>query len=309
MDLVTGGAGFIGSHLVKALVAEGRRVRVIDDLSSGTRARLDAVADAIEFVEADLVGTDLEPVLSGVRRVFHLAAVPSVPRSVKEPLRSHAAAATATLRLLEGSRMAGVERFVLSSSSSVYGESGAVAKREDQRLDPVSPYGVAKAAAEGYARVYARLHGLHTVTLRYFQVFGPGQDPTSQYAAVIPIFATRALAGDELVIFGDGEQTRDFTFVENVVAANRRAGEAGCPKGGTYNIAGGDPRTLRDLIRSLADILGSEPRVRHAPARPGDIRHSRADTTLAASELGWRPHVAFEEGLRRTVDWYRNRPG
>jgi UDP-glucose 4-epimerase len=237
--------------------------------------------------------------------VFHLAAVPSVPRSVREPLRSHAAAATATLRLLGAARDAGVERFVLSSSSSVYGESGPSAKREDQRLDPLSPYAVAKAAAEGYARVYARLHGLHCVVLRYFQVFGPGQDPTSQYSAVIPIFITRALAGDELVVFGDGEQTRDFTYVENVVAANLRAAVADCPRGATYNIAAGAPRTLHDLIRALEAILGRTVRVRYAAPRQGDIRHSRADASLAASELGWRPHVSFEEGLRRTIAWYR----
>jgi UDP-glucose 4-epimerase len=305
VDLVTGGAGFIGSHLVRALVGEGRTVRVVDDLSSGIRARLDPVADGIEFVQADLVEVDLAPLLRGVRRVFHLAAVPSVPRSVKEPLRSHAAAATATLRLLGAARDAGADRFVLSSSSSVYGETGAAAKREDMRLDPVSPYGVAKAAAEGYARVYARLHGLHCVILRYFQVFGPGQDPASQYAAVIPIFVTRALRGDELPVFGDGEQTRDFTYVENVVAANLRAAEAECPRGSVYNVAAGSPRSLHDLIRSLDSILGRNVRIRYEPARPGDIRHSQADTTLAREELRWRPHVSFEEGLRRTVDWYR----
>ena len=307
IDLVTGGAGFIGSHLVKALVSDGRQVRVVDDLSSGLRSRLDAVADAIEFVQADLSETDLALLLGGVRRVFHLAAVPSVSRSVRDPMRSHAAAATATLRLLGAARDAGVDRFVLSSSSSVYGETGSAAKREDLRLDPVSPYGVAKAAAEGYARVFARLHGLRCVNLRYFNVFGPGQDPSSQYAAVIPLFVTRALAGEDLDVFGDGEQTRDFTYVENVVSANLRAAHADCPKGSTYNIAAGDPRTLHELIRALEGILGRTLRVRYSAARPGDIRHSHADTTLANTELGWRPSVTFEEGLRRTVDWYRGR--
>lgn len=308
VDLVTGGAGFIGSHLVHALVRMGRRVRVVDDLSSGRRERLDVIWDSIDFRETDLTQADIRPLLHGVSRVFHLAAVPSVSRSVREPLVSHGAAATATLRLLCAARDAGAERFVLSSSSSVYGETGTSAKREDQRLDPVSPYGVAKAAAEMYARVFARLYGLPTVALRYFNVFGPRQEPASQYAAVIPLFITRALAGDELAIFGDGEQTRDFTYVENVVLANARAATSG-NVGAVYNIAAGRPRTLHELIATLEEILEAKLRVTYRPARPGDIKHSFADTTLAARELGWTPTVTFEEGLRRTVEWFRGQAG
>lgn len=304
IDLVTGGAGFIGSHLVRRLLGEGRRVRVVDDLSTGKRARLDEVANVIDLVVADLTTADLDPLLRDVAHVFHLAAVPSVPRSVADPLTSHRSIATATLRLLIAARDAGVERFVLSSSSSVYGNADVSPKHEGLPIRPISPYAVAKAAAEGYARTFAQLYDLNTISLRYFNVFGPSQDETSAYAAVIPLFIRRALAEKPLQVHGDGTQTRDFTYVENAVDANVAAATSGAPPGGVYNVAAGDPRSVNDLIAALARCFGRDLAVSYGPARAGDVKHSHADTSAAQRELGWRPTVAFEEGLRRTVEWY-----
>ena len=305
IDLVTGGAGFIGSHLVRRLLGEGRTVRVVDDLSTGDERRLADVADRVELVRADLAADPLGPIVAGVARIYHLAAVPSVPRSVTDPVRSHASVATATLRLLVASRDAGVGRVVLSSSSSVYGETDVSPKHEGLPLRPLSPYAVAKAAAEGYARVFASLYGLHTVTLRYFNVFGPSQDPASAYAAVIPIFITRALAGETLVVNGDGTQTRDFTYVDNVVDANLAAASAPAPPGSVYNVAAGSPRSILDLVASLERLLGRTLPVRHQAPRAGDIKHSHADLSAARRELRWEPRIAFDDGLARTVEWYR----
>jgi len=307
MDLVTGGAGFIGAHLVTRLVHEGRRVRVVDDLSTGMLDRLAPVRGSIELVRADLAAADLTPIVAGAERVFHLAAIPSVPRSVRDPLTTHHASATATLRLLLACRDAGVGRVVLSSSSSVYGDSEVSPKHEGLATKPLSPYAVAKLAAEGYARVFASLHGLGTVTLRYFNVFGPWQDPASAYAAVIPIFITRALRGEPLPVFGDGTQTRDFTYVDNVVEANLKAAAAEVPGGRVYNIAGGAPHSLADVVAALSAFAGRELTVDYRPPRPGDILHSHADVSAAARELSWRPSVPFAEGLRRTFEWYRQR--
>ena len=307
MDLVTGGAGFIGAHLVTRLVHEGRRVRVVDDLSTGMLDRLAPVRGSIELVRADLAAADLTPIVAGAERVFHLAAIPSVPRSVRDPLTTHHASATATLRLLLACRDAGVGRVVLSSSSSVYGDSEVSPKHEGLATKPLSPYAVAKLAAEGYARVFASLHGLGTVTLRYFNVFGPWQDPASAYAAVIPLFITRALRGESLPVFGDGTQTRDFTYVDNVVEANLKAAAAEVPGGRVYNIAGGAPHSLADVVAALSAFAGRELTVDYRPPRPGDILHSHADVSAAARELSWRPSVPFAEGLRRTFEWYRQR--
>ncbi|MBI4348324.1 MAG: NAD-dependent epimerase/dehydratase family protein [Elusimicrobia bacterium] len=306
-DLVTGGAGFIGSHLVGSLVGQGRRVRVVDDLSTGDERRLDGVASRIELVRADLATADLRTIMEGVERVFHLAAVPSVPRSVRDPVRSHHASATATLRLLTAARDAGVRRVVLSSSSSVYGDTAVLPKHEGIAPSPVSPYGVAKLAAEGYGRVFARLFGLSTVALRYFNVFGPSQDPSSEYAAVIPLFVTRALSDAPVTVFGDGEQTRDFTYVENAVQANLAAAEAAIEGGRAYNIAAGSPVSVNGLIAAIERTLGRPVRVEHRQPRVGDILHSSADVTAAARDLGWRPTVRFDEGIRRTIAWYRER--
>jgi len=307
VDLVTGGAGFIGAHLVTRLVHEGRRVRVVDDLSTGMLDRLAPVRGSIELVRADLAAADLTPIVAGAERVFHLAAIPSVPRSVRDPLTTHHASATATLRLLLACRDAGVGRVVLSSSSSVYGDSEVSPKHEGLATKPLSPYAVAKLAAEGYARVFASLHGLGTVTLRYFNVFGPWQDPASAYAAVIPLFITRALRGESLPVFGDGTQTRDFTYVDNVVEANLKAAAAEVPGGRVYNIAGGTPHSLADVVAALSAFAGRELTVDYRPPRPGDILHSHADVSAAARELPWRPSVPFAEGLRRTFEWYRQR--
>lgn len=309
MDLVTGGAGFIGSHLTRRLLREGRSVRVVDDLSTGKSERLADLRGRIDFVQADLARAELAPALTGVERVFHLAAVPSVPRSVRDPLTSHQSVATATLRLLLAARDAGVRRFVLSSSSSVYGDSPVSPKHEGLPPNPISPYGVAKAAAEGYARTFASLYGVPTVTLRYFNVFGPSQDPGSPYAAVIPIFVRRALAGEALPIYGDGKQTRDFTFVENVVEANLAAAEREAPPGSVFNVAAGDPHSLLDLVRALERILERKLEVVHHPPRPGDITHSFADIAAARATLGWAPSVSFEQGLRLTVQAYVGEQG
>lgn len=307
VDLVTGGAGFIGSHLVAELIRQGRAVRVVDDLSTGDLRRLDDLKDRVQVVRADLAADDLTGVFTGVERVFHLAAVPSVPRSVKDPERAHGSNATAALRVLIAARDARVARVVLSSSSSVYGETAALPKREDLTPVPLSPYAVAKLASEGYGRVFARLYGLHVVSLRYFNVFGPSQDPDSPYSAVIPLFITRALAGLPLIVFGDGEQTRDFTYVENVVRANLAAATTDASNGEVYNVATGEPLSINALITALGRILDVRPAVEHGPPRPGDIRHSHADVSAAARDLGWRPSVSVEQGLRETAAWYRAR--
>ncbi|MBI3522181.1 MAG: NAD-dependent epimerase/dehydratase family protein [Chloroflexi bacterium] len=307
VDLVTGGAGFIGSHLVRRLLAERRNVRVIDDLSTGDPARLADLPGPIDLVQIDLATADLAPHLTDVSRVFHLAAVPSVPRSVNDPLRTHQAVATATLRLLIASRDGRVERFVFSSSSSVYGDTETSPKHEGLPLRPLSPYAVAKAAAESYVRVFADLYGLSTVALRYFNVFGPAQDPLSQYAAVIPLFITRALAGRPLPIDGDGTQTRDFTYVDNVVDANVKAADADAPGGGVYNIAAGDPHSLLDLVTQLERLVGHPLERVQRPRRAGDIKHSHADVSAAKRDLRWEPRVTFADGLKRTYEWYRSR--
>lgn len=304
-QLVTGGAGFIGSHLVRRLVSDGARVRIVDDLSTGSLERLADVRAEIDLIEADLAVADLGRILRGVDRVFHLAAVPSVPRSVKDPFKSHTSVVTATLRLLIAARDVGVRRLVLSSSSSVYGNSEVSPKHEGMPPRPLSPYAVAKSAAEGYARVFSGLYGLRTVALRYFNVFGPGQDPVSAYAAVIPRFIRSALASEPLTVYGDGSQTRDFTYVDNVVDANLRAADADAPVGAVFNVAAGQPHTVNELVAMLQEIIGRPVTVTHAEARPGDIVHSHANIDAARHHLGWSPTVDLREGLRRTVEWYR----
>ena len=303
--LVTGGAGFIGSHLVRALVDEGVAVRVVDDLTTGKRENLDGVDADLDV--RDLRSAPLDDVVAGVDTIFHLAAVPSVPRSVKDPLRSHEAAATATLRLLIAARDAGVTRFVNSSSSSVYGNIAQPPMRESMATQPRSPYAVAKLAAEGYTRVFAGLYGMSTVTLRYFNVFGPRQDPGSAYAAVIPLFVTALLRGERPTIFGDGRQSRDFTFVGNVVRANILAARAEGLAGESVNVAAGEPRSVLTLLGAIAEILGRPAEASFAPERLGDIRDSHADISLARRLLGYEPIVPFAEGLRTTVEWLRAR--
>jgi UDP-glucose 4-epimerase len=303
--LVTGGAGFIGSHLVRRLLADGHAVTVIDDLSTGHRENL--AACAAEIVERDIASAPLGDVLDGVEVVFHLAAIPSVPRSVREPLRTHEAAATATLRLLIASRDAGVGTFVNSSSSSVYGDVAAPPMRESMPTVPRSPYAVAKLAAEGYTRTFATLFGMRTVSLRYFNVFGPWQDPTSAYAAAIPLFVSAYARRQPPVVYDDGRQSRDFTYVANVVEANVRAAKAKSLHGESVNVAAGRPRSVLELLDAIAEIFGYRLEPEFRPARPGDIRNSHADITLAGELLGYAPVVDFGDGLRRTAEWLRSR--
>ena len=301
--LVTGGAGFIGGHLVRRLIADGHDVLVADDLSSGNRANLRDVP--AELAVVDLVTAPLEPLVKGRDVIFHLAAVPSVPRSVREPWRSHEAGASLTLRLLIAARDAGVPRFVNSSSSSVYGDVARPPMREDMPTVPRSPYAVSKLAAEGYTRVFAGLYGMQTVSLRYFNVFGPRQDPASQYAAAIPKFIGAYIRGERPVVYGDGRQSRDFTFVDNVVQANIDAATAARVSGESLNVAAGQPRSVLDLLAAIGERFGRTIEPVFEPVRAGDIRDSHADITLAQRTIGFNVRTAFEDGLRQTIDWYR----
>jgi UDP-glucose 4-epimerase len=303
--LVTGGAGFIGSHLVEALVKDGHRIRVLDDFSSGHRRNLQAVEDDVEVLEGDCA--DIETArraVQGIEAVFHEGAVPSVARSVQDPLRSHRANATATLHMLVAARDASVRRFVYAGSSSVYGNTRELPKSESMTPRPLSPYAVGKLTGETYVRIFADLYGLETLTLRYFNVFGPRQDPGSPYSGVISLFTTALLEGRRPVIYGTGNQTRDFTYVENVVEANRLALVARKLQGQTVNIATGRRVSLKQLLRHLARAIGRPAEAEHREARPGDVQHSLADIRLARKLIGYRPRVDFETGIRRTVDWY-----
>jgi len=301
--VVTGGAGFIGSHLIRRLVADGAEVTVIDDLSTGRPENIEGVP--VTVAERDLARDDVTDLLRGVDVIFHLAAVPSVPRSVREPLRSHQAAATGTLRLLDAAREAGVRTFVNSSSSSVYGDVASPPMRESMPTLPRSPYAVAKLAAEGYTRVFAQLHGMRTVSLRYFNVFGPRQDPASTYAAAIPRFITAYMRREQPQVYGDGRQSRDFTYVDNVVDANMAAVAAPALSGESVNIAAGSPRTVLNVLEAIAKEFGYSLPPVHAPERPGDIRDSHADIGLARSLLGYEATVDFQTGLKRTVQFLR----
>ena len=303
--LVTGGAGFIGSHISNRLLSEGHEVRVIDNLATGRRSNLAAIESEIELVEGDI--RDLEQITAaaaGCDAIVHLAAVPSVPRSIADPVRSHEANATGTLNVLLAAREAAVARVVFASSSSIYGAAKELPKHEGLTPLPISPYAVSKLAAESYCRSFHAVYGLETVALRYFNVFGPRQDPRSEYAAVIPRFIWAYRHGEPPVIFGDGEQSRDFTYVENVVEANLAALSAPGVGGRVYNIACGQRITLNEITETLRVQLGAEVAAVHGPERPGDVRHSMADIARARRELGYEPSVALAEGLRRTVEHY-----
>jgi nucleoside-diphosphate-sugar epimerase len=305
--LVTGGAGFIGSHLATRLLTDGFSVRVLDNFATGRRENLVGILDSIELVEGDI--QSYERVHTAVRDcdyVFHEAALPSVPRSVQDPLTSNATNVIGTLNVLLASRDSGVRRVIFASSSSTYGPSPELPKEEALRAWPISPYAVAKLAGEGYCRSFSQVYGLDTVSLRYFNVFGPRQDPLSQYAAVVPNFITAALTGASPVVFGDGEQTRDFTFIDNVIEANLLAMEAQGVSGEVMNIACGDRVSLNSLIGEIASILGVEIAVTYADDRPGDIRDSLADITKARELLRYDPRVAFSEGIARTIEWYQH---
>jgi UDP-glucose 4-epimerase len=306
--LVTGGGGFIGSHLAAHLLEQGHHVRVLDNFATGRRANVARLSAEVELIEGDIQSYErVTNAVAGCEVVLHQAALPSVPRSVQDPLTSNATNVVGTLNVLLAARDHDVRRVVYASSSSVYGASaGSGAKREDQPTLPISPYATAKLAGEGYARSFHEVYGLETVALRYFNVFGPHQDPTSQYAAVIPNFITALLAGEAPVIFGDGEQSRDFTYVANVVQANLLAISAPQGAGKAYNVACGEQVTLNRLAGELGDLLGSDVKPVHAAPRPGDIRHSLADLSRARAELGYEPSVRLREGLERTLEHFRD---
>jgi UDP-glucose 4-epimerase len=304
--LVTGGAGFIGSHLAEALVKRGHRVRVLDDFFSGHRENLAPVKRDVEILRGDCADPrDAKRAVKGMEVVFHEGAIPSVARSVADPLRSRRANGTATLTMLLAARDAGTRRFIYASSSSVYGDTPTLPKRETMTPNPLSPYAAEKLSGEHYLRMFHRLFGLETLSLRYFNIFGPRQDPTSPYSGVISRFATALIAGETPVMFGDGRQSRDFTYVGNVVDANLRALTARKLEGEAVNIATGRRITLRALLVEMARTLGRSARPRFEPARAGDVRHSLADVSKARRLLGYRPRFGLDEGLEKTMAWYR----
>lgn len=301
--LVTGAAGFIGSNIVEELVKRGESVRALDNLATGRRSNIEPFLDSVEFVQGSITDdTLLASAMRGVDYVLHQAALPSVPRSVEDPLSAHEANATGTLKVLMAARDAGVKRVVYASSSSVYGESPTLPKREDMPTEPLSPYAVNKLTGEEYCKVFARIYGLPTVALRYFNVFGPRQDPKSQYAAAIPGIASRMLRGERPILYGDGEQTRDFTYVQNVVSANLLACQREEAVGLAMNVATGERISLLELVSILNEVLGTDIAPEFAPPRAGDVKHSLADISLAERALGYRVEVGFKEGLARTVE-------
>jgi nucleoside-diphosphate-sugar epimerase len=301
--LVTGGAGFIGSNLVRGLLARGDDVRVLDNFSTGNRANLEELE--IEIVEGELRSYErVHNAVRGTEVVYHLGALGSVPRSVQDPLTSSAVNVEGTLNVLLAARDEGIRRVVFSSSASVYGSSRQMPTTEDSPADPISPYGVAKLAAERYCVSFSRVYeSFETVVLRYFNVFGPRQSPFSQYAAAVPLFITKIAAGEEIVVFGDGEQSRDFTFVDNVVDATIRAGEAQGANGEIFNVAAGAPASVNHVAETIGEIVGKPVHRRNLPARPGDLRDSWADLSKSQRVLGYTPEIALADGLRRTIDY------
>lgn len=308
--IVSGGAGFIGSHITEMMLGEGFRVRVVDNLSTGHRENLAHLGDAYEWLEGDLAEFEVcKEAVAGATYVFHEAAVPSVPRSVKEPLESHASGPTATLNFLEAARQAKVRRFVFAASSSAYGNTDELPKHEAMLPRPLSPYAAGKLAGEHYVRVYARTMGLDAVSLRYFNIFGPRQDPSSPYSGVISRFAQMMSAGKRPVIFGDGHQTRDFTYIANAVSANLLAIRAEEPlRGAALNVGTGRRISLRTLVQTINEILGTQLEPEYQPARAGDVMDSQASLDRIRVVLGYQPVVDFEEGLRRTLTAVPPRP-
>ena len=305
--LVTGGAGFIGSHLAHALLNKGWEVRILDNLSTGKIENMDGFRDRVEFIEGTITDYDTaRRCCEGMDVVFHEAALASVPRSVDDPLTSNFHNVDGTLTMLIAARDAGVKRFVYAASSSAYGDSPELPKREDMRYDPMSPYAVNKYVGELYLSVFDRLYGLSCVGVRYFNVFGERQDPQSQYAAVIPLFITQMLKGDAPTINGDGTISRDFTYIQNVVHANICAAEADAPGGRTVNVACGDRFSLNDLFYAIQEHAGTNLEPAYGPERAGDVPHSQADISLAKEVLGYEPVVTFEKGLEKTVAWYKD---
>jgi len=304
--LVTGGAGFIGSHITERLVRDGHAVRVLDDFSSGKETNLDWFRKDIEIIHGDIRDADVvKRATKGVDIVFHEAALGSVPRSVMDPLTTHEVNMTGTLNVFLAARDSGVKRVVYASSSSVYGETPVLPKREDMTAQPLSPYALSKLVGEHYSSVFKQIYAFEIVSLRYFNIFGPRQDPESQYAAVVPRFITALLNAKAPVVYGDGLQSRDFTYVDNVVNANLLASEAEGIAGRAFNVACGGRYTLLELLARLKEILGSDIEPVHEAARAGDVRDSQASIEAAEQGFGYRVSVDFDEGVRRTVDWFR----
>lgn len=304
--LVVGGAGFIGSHIVERFVRDGQPVRVLDDFSSGKRANLAPFGAAVEVHEGDLRRReDCRRACEGIDVVFHLGAVPSVPRSVEDPVTSHEANVDGTFNLLLAAREARCRRVVFAASSSAYGNSASLPKREDAPPDPLSPYAANKLIGEYYCRTFSACYGLETISLRYFNVFGPRQDPKSQYAAAIPAFVTAILRGEPPTIYGDGEQTRDFTYIDNVVHANLLAARAPRTCGEVINVACGERVSVNMIIRQINELLGKNVQPVYVAERAGDVKHSLADISAARELIGFEPVVLFDEGLRRAIDWYQ----
>jgi UDP-glucose 4-epimerase len=303
--LVTGGGGFIGSHVVDRLLSDGHDVRVLDNFATGRRENLLHVLDDIEVVEGDIQSYErVSNAVRGCGAVLHEAALPSVPRSVQDPLTSNATNVTGTLNVLLAARDAGVGRIVYASSSSIYGANPELPKHEGLLPQPISPYAVAKLAGEGFCRSFHEVWGLETVALRYFNVFGPRQDPLSQYAAVVPRFITALMDGRPPSVFGDGEQTRDFTYVGNAVEGTVLAMSAEGAAGKVFNVAAGSRTSLNELLRTLERLSGRGVEPSYEDARPGEVRHSQADVSAAERGLGFRPRFSVEEGLEETLGWY-----
>ncbi len=301
--LVTGGAGFIGSNLVQALLERGDTVRVLDNFSTGFRGNLDALGNEVEVVEGDLRSYErVHAAVRGSEIVFHQGALPSVPRSVQDPLTTTAVNVEGTLNVLLAARDEGVRRIVSASSSSVYGDTGPLPRTESQAPDPISPYAVAKLAAERFCTSFSRVYGIETVSLRYFNVFGPRQDPSSQYAAVVPRFISAIAAARPVTVHGDGEQSRDFTYIANVVEANVLAADAAGASGAILNVATGNSETINSLADTIGRLLERPVEKAYEPSRTGDVHASWADISAARETIGFEPTVSFEDGLRRTID-------
>jgi nucleoside-diphosphate-sugar epimerase len=304
--LVTGGAGFIGSNICRRLVAERCSVRVVDNLLTGKRSNLAPIMDKIDFIEADMGEPEVAcRAMRDIDVVLHEGALPSVPRSVDDPAGTHRHCVDATFTLLMAARDAGVKRFVYAASSSAYGDTPTLPKVETMTPAPLSPYAVGKLVGEYYCSVFSSVFGLETISLRYFNVFGPHQDPASQYAAAIPAFVTAILQDRRPTVYGDGEQSRDFTYIDNVVEANLLAARARKTHGEVINVACGEAVTVNAIIEAINDLLGRDIRPIYESSRPGDVKHSLADITAARNLIGYNPTVPFREGLEKSIDWYR----
>lgn len=304
--VVTGGGGFIGSHIVEELLRRHQTVKIIDNFSTGRRANIKSFERDVEVIEADIAeAPDLVRYIRGADYVIHQAAIPSVPKSIVDPVSSHHANVNGTLRLLLACREADVGRVVYASSSSLYGDSPTLPKHEEMMPNPLSPYGAQKLFGEFYCQVFTKTYGLETVSLRYFNVFGPRQDPSSQYSGVLSLFITAVLEGRRPTIYGDGLQSRDFTYVQNVVDGNLLACTAPGVAGETFNVACGDRISVNSTLQLINKITGKDVAPIYTEPRAGDIKHSQADIRKAEKKLGYKPKISFEEGLRRTIDWYR----